>query len=223
MRGVVKLTATSNAVFGFRLEAWDLERFVERLRHSGEFGPAEAREIKLLGTAFPRLRCVQLTREDKLRQAVSKARAMQTDLWVGAPEKGGALELKFDPSLIRHCLQSSAKAERTWAEFFARNEIEPLGITYEDLCADYAGTVRRVLDYVEVRLPRGFSLGGPKTVRQADVITEDWVARFKALPGPKLYAFRSAKRERRLNLSSRYPRFAERNVYSARAKIGASR
>ncbi len=184
VRGVVKFTATSNAVFGFRLEAWDLERFVERLRHSGEFGPTQAREIKLLRSAFPRLRCVQLTRDDKLRQAVSKARAMQTDLWVVAPEKGTGVEPKFDPNLIRHCLQSSAKAEHTWAEFFERNEIRPLGITYEDLCADYEGTVRRVLDYVEIRLPRNFSLGAPKTVRQADVITDDWIARFKALPGP---------------------------------------
>ena len=182
VRGVVKLTATSNAVFGFRLEAWDLEKFVERLRQSGEFGAAEAREIKLLRTAFPRLRCVHLTRSDKLRQAVSKARAMQTDLWVVAPGKGGAGELKFDPSLIRHCLRSSAQAEQKWADFFVRNEIAPLAITYENLCEDYEGTVHKVLDYLQIRLPRGFSLGAPKTVRQSDVTTEDWITRFRALP-----------------------------------------
>ena len=143
---------------------------------------AEAREIKLLRTAFPRLRCVHLTRSDKLRQAVSKARAMQTDLWVVAPGKGGAGELKFDPSLIRHCLRSSAQAEQKWANFFVRNEIAPLAITYENLCEDYEGTVHKVLDYLQIRLPRGFSLGAPKTVRQSDVTTEDWITRFRALP-----------------------------------------
>lgn len=186
VRGLVKITATPNGVFGFRIESWDLEKFLDRLRGSGEFGPPNARERELLRAAFPRLRYVQLTREDKLRQAVSKARAMQTDLWVVAPEKGGAGELKFDPSLIRHCLRSSAQAEQTWAEFFTRNEITPLAITYENLCEDYEGTVRRVLDFLRIRLPRGFSLGAPKTVRQSDGTTEDWVARFRALPNQRL-------------------------------------
>jgi LPS sulfotransferase NodH len=184
VRGIVRLSATSNSVFGFRMESWDLDKFVGRLRHSGEFGAPEEREIKLLRSAFPRLRCIQLTRGDKLRQAISKARAMQSDLWVIAPDKGGGGQLRFDPSLIRHCLASAETAERTWKDFFARNEIEPLAITYEDLCSDYAGTVERVLDFLHIRPPRGFSLGEPGTVRQADALTEEWIARFHALPNP---------------------------------------
>ena len=182
VRGLVRLTATPNGVFGFRIESWDLEKFLDRLRGAGEFGPPDAHELQLLRTAFPRLRYVQLTREDKLRQAVSKARAMQTDLWVAAPDKVGSGELKFDPSLIRHCLRSSAQAEQTWAEVFAHNEITPLAITYEDLCEDYEGTVRRLFDFLQIRWPRGFSLGPPTTVRQSDGTTEDWIARFRALP-----------------------------------------
>ncbi len=181
VRGLVKLSATSNSVFGFRMDAWDLERFVNKLKTSGEFGSAQAEEIEILRTAFPRLRCVELTRDDKLRQAVSKARAMQTDLWVVAPDKKRAGEEKFDAGLIRHCLDSSRNAEQTWAEFFERNTIEPLAITYENLCSDYAGTVERVLDFLRIRPPRKFSLGAPKTVRQADATSEEWMAKFTAL------------------------------------------
>ena len=188
VRGVVRLTATSNSVFGFRLDAWDLERFVNRLRISEEFGPAEAREIEILRTAFPRLRCVQLTRDDKLRQAVSKARAMQTDRWVVAPDKGGAGEEKFDPDLIRHCLDSSRNAEQTWTGFFQRNGIGPLAITYEDLCSDYPATVGRVLDFLHIRPPRRFSLGRPRTVQQADATTEEWVTQYLELEGRKASA-----------------------------------
>ena len=107
---------------------------------------------------------------------------MQTDLWVVAPNKSASREPEFDAGLIRHCLESATNAERTWQEFFTRNEIEPLAITYEDLCADYPGTVGRVLDFLHIRPPRGFSLGEPTTVRQADALTEDWIARFNALP-----------------------------------------
>lgn len=185
VRGIVSATATPNAVFGFRLEAWDLDRFVERLRESGEFGGPKAREIELFHSAFPRLRCVQLTRQDKLRQAISKARAMQTDQWVVRPEQGAAPELVFDPELIADCLRSAQHAEESWADFFERNDIEPLAITYEQLCADYAGTVARVLDFLRILPPRGFVLGPPRTTRQADAVTEDWVDRYKQLEAAK--------------------------------------
>jgi len=186
VRGIVRATATPNAVFGFRLEAWDLERFVDRLRETGEFGEPKAREIELFRSAFPRLGCVQLTREDKLRQAISKARAMQTDNWVVRPLQGDAPEPIFDPELIAHCLLSAQRAEETWADFFQRNEIEPLAITYENLCADYAGTVARVLDFLRIRPPREFVLGPPRTTRQADALTEDWVERYTRLASAKL-------------------------------------
>ena len=180
VRGIVMGAATPNSVFGFRIESWDLPGFIQRLRETGEFGPPEVAEVDLLNRAFPRLRCIQLTRRDKLRQAISKARAMQTNLWVpgsGTP----AAELKFDPALIEHCLESARVAEETWKQFFHSNGIEPLAITYEELCADYAGTVTRVLDFLRVRPPRNFSLGPPRTVRQADALTEEWMQRFLAL------------------------------------------
>jgi trehalose 2-sulfotransferase len=181
VRGIVSAAATPNAVFGFRMEAWDLDRFVGQLRDSREFGDAEADEIDLLRSAFPRLRCIQLTREDKLRQAISKARAMQTDLWVVRGQESGAGSPEFDPDLIAHCLLSARRSEEMWAEFFQRNAIEPLAITYEELCTEYPATVRRVLDFLHIRPPRHFALGPPQTVRQADAITEEWVERWRSL------------------------------------------
>jgi LPS sulfotransferase NodH len=181
VRGIVAAAATSNAVFGFRIECWDIERFVTRLRESGEFGPPRSRESQLLRTALPRLRYIQLTRQDKLAQAISKARALQTDLWAGGKEKPAAGEARFDPALIDQCLFSAQHAEEVWRDFFQRNEIGPLAITYEDLCLDYPATVRRVLNFLHIRLPRRFAIGPPSTVRQADAINAEWAERYRAL------------------------------------------
>ena len=178
VRGIVTAAATPNSVFGFRIESWDLDQFVARLRHSEEFGPADAAEAELLAKAFPRLRYIQLTREDKLRQAISKARAMQTEVWVADKEKRPLREPEFDAELIAHCLLSNRRAEEMWSAFFERNGIDPLAITYEELCRDYAATVQRVLDYLRIRPPREFDLGPPRTIRQADVTTEEWVTRY---------------------------------------------
>ncbi|MBA2434020.1 MAG: hypothetical protein H0V54_02855 [Chthoniobacterales bacterium] len=179
VRGIIGATATANAVFGFRMEPWDLDRLIAQLRDSGEFGRPDAPEIEILRAAFPRLRCIQLTREDKLRQAISKARAMQTDLWVSDRENQAAPEPAFDSKLIAHCLLSAQRSEEMWEEFFHRNAIAPLKITYEDLCADYPATVALVLDFLHIRPPPGFSLGPPRTVRQADAMTEEWVERWR--------------------------------------------
>jgi LPS sulfotransferase NodH len=107
-----------NGVFGFRSEPWDMNKLVERLSDSGQFGKADAAESELLHSAFPHLRCVQLTREDKVRQAVSKARAMQTNLWLATKEKMIAGEPQFDPALIAQCEQAATQAEKMWAAFF---------------------------------------------------------------------------------------------------------
>jgi LPS sulfotransferase NodH len=178
VRGIVAASATRNSVFGVHLEAWDVERFIGQLRESPEFGGPRASEPELLQSALPRLRCIQLTREDKLRQAISKARAIQTDYWVAHAQERPAQEPVFDPDLITLCRLSAERSEETWREFFQRNRIQPLAITYEDLCADYPGTVGRVLDFLRIRPPRGFVLGPPKTVRQADRVTEEWLERY---------------------------------------------
>lgn len=181
VRGIVPAASTSNAVFGFRMESWDLAGFVDRLRESGEFERADAREIELLRAAFPRLRCIELTRQDKLRQAISKARAVQTNHWVIAKGKKAIAEPRFDLELIDQCLASARRAEEMWSDFFQRNEIVPLSITYEDLRHDYPRTVGRVLDFLRIRLPRRVAIGPPCTIRQADSINEEWVRHYREL------------------------------------------
>src|SRR5262245_2373717 len=53
VRGIVSAAATRNSVFGFHLEAWDVERFIGQLRDSRDFGTDKASEIELLQSAFP--------------------------------------------------------------------------------------------------------------------------------------------------------------------------
>lgn len=183
VRGLISNASTANGVFGFRIESWDVAPLVTRLRESGEFAPDDAGETELLRAAFPRLRCIQLTREDKLRQAISRARAMQTNLWVAGKEESVIDEARFDPALIDQCLAATVRAEELWSEFFARSDLDPLAITYEELCADYPDTVRRVLDFLRIRPSRHFDLGPPRTTRQADALTEEWVERYRAVRG----------------------------------------
>ena len=184
VRGIIAAVSTPNAVFGFKLMGWDVKRLVAKLRQTGSSERRNAPEIDLFRSAFPRLQFIQLSRRDKLRQAISYARALQTDLWKIVEGRSPIAEAKFNPEQIAQCLESANVEEKIWSDFFGRNKIEPFRLTYEELCHDYKGRIAAALDFLHIRLPRKTVLGNPVTVRQADAITAEWEERYRALAAP---------------------------------------
>jgi len=186
VRDIVRVTATSNEVFGFKLMSWYLDDFLGRLRETGEFGGAQTNDVDLLRKAFPGLRFVQMVRRHKLRQALSKARAEQTGLWKVQDGKEPQQQPCFDAALIERCLRDGELQERAWDLFFDRNNIEPFRVEYETLCEKYEKTVRAVLDFLEISLGRGQRIGPPVTVRQSDELSRAWEQRFLSERGASL-------------------------------------
>ena len=180
VRDIITATATSNEVFGFKLMSWYLDDFLDRLRGTGAFGNAGTTDLELLRNAFPRLKFVHVLRRHKVRQALSKARAHQTGLWKVQEGKTVQREPQFDVELIEQCLKESEQQEKLWERFFQRIEIDPLRVEYENLCEDYEANIHRVLDFLQISLPRCTRIGPPVTVRQADDISRAWEERFLA-------------------------------------------
>jgi LPS sulfotransferase NodH len=180
IRDITRATATSNEVFGFKLMSWYLDEFLSRLRETREFGGAETNDLALLRNVFPRLQFVHIFRRHKLRQALSKARAVQTDLWKIQDGKTAQCEPQFDPELIERCLKEAAQQEKAWEHFFQRIGIDPFRVEYEKLCQDYEATIRAVLDFLKISLRRNIRIGPPVTTRQADEVSRVWEERFLA-------------------------------------------
>jgi LPS sulfotransferase NodH len=181
VRGIVEKTVTGNEVFGFKLMAWYLNDFLARLRQSGTFGGAEKPDLEVLLNAFPRLRFIQITRREKLLQAISKARAIQTGLWKVQEGKAAVAEPQFDRSLIAHCLKELEGQERIWTTFFTRIGLQPFRVEYEELSKNYETTLSAVLDFLKISLPRRITIRPPVTIRQSDALTDDWERRYRAL------------------------------------------
>src|SRR5205085_785449 len=122
---------------------------------------------ELLPAAFPRPRYVWVTRRDKVRQAVSLWKAIQTEAWRGTDAEGEHEPVYHGPAL-EHLVKMLADHDTQWESFFARTGIEPLVITYEDDLADGPHqAVRRVLSHLRLGSPPGWH--GPAHMRrQAD-------------------------------------------------------
>src|SRR5437762_1948402 len=178
VRSIVNAKTSQNEVFGFKLMSWYLDDFLIRLRDTRTFGDAATDNLTLLRNAFPRLRFVHIHRRHKLRQALSTARALQTGLWKVKNGKTALREPQFDAQLIEQSLREAERQENIWYTFFQRIGVTPFRVEYEELCRDYGGTIRGVLDFLKISLPRDAQIGPPKTIRQADEISRVWEDRF---------------------------------------------
>ncbi|HET9418396.1 MAG TPA: Stf0 family sulfotransferase [Chthoniobacterales bacterium] len=179
VRGIVRATSARNNVFGFKLMGSYLQKFLVQLRATGAFGGAGTSDLELLNEAFPRLRFVRIFRGDKLRQAISKARAMQTGVWKIAGGKQTAGHARFDAQLITRCLRDGERQEAIWSRFFTAGRLSPFTVEYETLCRAYSDTLQQVLDFLGISSVPNTATGAPTTVRQADDVSEQWYMRYR--------------------------------------------
>jgi LPS sulfotransferase NodH len=158
---------TPNGVFAAKL-MWD---HVARLA-------GDRPRLEALDDLFDRPRYVWVRRGDVVRQAVSLWRAMQTQSWRddrtdGFP--GGAVP-RYSFAAVRHLVARLTDHDARWRDLLATAPV--LEITYEELTADLPGAVCRTLDHIGVELPADRPLSLPTMRRQADQLSEAWVAAY---------------------------------------------
>lgn len=127
-----------------------------------------------LGDWLSRVRWIRIQREDRLGQAISWTRALQSGQW--AAWQTTRREARYSRVAIRQRLDAIARAEDGWDVVLDALPVHTL--TYEALVADPAGTVRQVLRWLEVPHAAVVQVPRPPTRRQADDVTEQWRRRW---------------------------------------------
>lgn len=181
---LLRRLVTPNGVFGAKVGIPALRDLLAGLR--AERDGASAHD--LLAAAFPRLGYVWLSRRDRVRQAVSWERAAQTGVWThtGARPPIAVPRPRFDAAAIHRRLEDIDRDERWWEDLFAAADVEPVRVSYEDLVADGAATVRRVLGGLGIDTDGPLWLPAPHLRRQADARSERWVERYHQASGRRL-------------------------------------
>ncbi len=178
---------TPNGVFGAKLMWGYLGDFAQLLR--GVDGMAGLPVPELLDRAFPGLRYVRITRQDKVRQAVSLWRAVQTQAWRRDADRSAGAEPVFSFRAINYLVRLLSAHDASWDAYFLGLGHEPLTLTYEELAEAHEPVVRRVLAHLEVDAPADLRVDRPRLTIQADDLSEQWVARvhehLEALEGPE--------------------------------------
>ena len=152
---------TPNGVFAFKVHGLQFQKTLHR----------HGIDLHQWGVPVTWLR---IRRRDRVAQAVSNARALQTTQFIHTQTTRGAA--KYDAELIADCLEQNTLGEAFWDEYLPANGITPIEVWYEDLAADPTGEFRRVLDalgHPDAEVPV------PATERQGDSLNREWIERFR--------------------------------------------
>ena len=151
---------TANGVYGVKLFPWHFAK--------------AAGQLDLL-SELPDLKFIRLTRVDKLGQAISWTRALQTSQYRSSQQLQG--DARYDPEAITRQLHRLVAIDATWDAYFARTAQAALQLSYEGILQDPDRAVADVLAFMG--LGRARADESKVTVKkQRDALSEEWRERY---------------------------------------------
>ena len=197
---VLEAGTTPNGVFGAKLMWGYLEDFTSLLRNVPAYRDLPLSD--LLPEVFPNLTFVRVVRANKIRQAVSLWKAVQTASWrqeesdaskaVGSlpedsdtPSYQGFVnehrpQLRFHYGAIKHLLDQLIQQEAAWDAFFEHTRIKPVLVLYENFAAEVEVSTRSVLEKLEIEAPADLNIE-TRMKSQSDGVNDDWARRYSEI------------------------------------------
>ena len=178
-----KLGSTENGILGISHSIYEphFTQLLETLRQFPACSAETTSRKDIWEQIFPNHRHIFMTRRNKIRLAVSWWRAIQSGEWhvpTGDARKTVDLSNAYSFDAINHLYNECSMREAGIQEFFAEGGITPLNIFYEDFVQNYEGTIRTILDYLELD-SRSVIITPPALTKLADAVSEEWVQRFR--------------------------------------------
>jgi LPS sulfotransferase NodH len=181
---------TPNGVFGAKVMWGYFNGFVTGLRWALPGGRQRLAVPDLVQSVFPNLTYITVSRRDKVRQAVSLWRALQTWSWSSEQNADRAVgdHLTYSHAAIAHLIRDTEDHEFGWRQFFRECGVEPFDVVYEDFAARYEDTIRDLLRHVGVVEADSIAIAQPTRRPQADDLSRRWAERYRAESGQRVHA-----------------------------------
>jgi LPS sulfotransferase NodH len=174
---------TGNGIFGAKIMWGHLGDFLELLTGNGDLSSSQ-RVNGCLQSAFPNLTYIYVTRQDKLRQAISLWKAVQTQQWRldrGTPEAENCRVPIFDFEAIEYLQRRLVEHDLDWQRFFAAAHIEPLVLRYEEFANDLKPTFIRVAEFLGLQGRLDHHVAPPSMIKQSNSQSEGWIERYRVI------------------------------------------
>ncbi len=128
---------------------------------------------------------VKLFRRNKLRQAISFVKAVQSDQWGAGDEATLGKTIRYDLQGTERAIVNIVRWEAYWAEQFEISDCHPeLELYYEDYVNERESTLVRIAELLSIpdagEVVMSRDVAAVKLKRQSDDLTEVWRKRFIA-------------------------------------------
>ncbi|MGD2028105.1 MAG: Stf0 family sulfotransferase, partial [Anaerolineales bacterium] len=172
---------TVNHVFGMKTNWRQFKTFMGILREIvGKEGEAFT-DFELIEVFFPDIKYLFLKRRNKIKQAISFSKGMQTGIWKATPEElkiyqDYVLPPRYDRFHIECCLDEILAMDEGWEQFLASYPGEYMKIWYEDLAEEFTKGMLEIYKYLGV--DPNLKEPEPVTKKLANKQSEDWYQKF---------------------------------------------
>lgn len=166
---------TANGVWGGKLMYNHVDDLLGRARELDAVPGDADLDAALRALLGDDLRLVYVTRPDKVAQAVSLWKAVQTQTWRAGRGTPSA-QARYAFAGVDHLVGQLEEQDAAWRDWFAATGRAPHIVSYDALAADPAQTIGEVLRHLG--LPAD-DVPAPATERQGDARSAAWADRYR--------------------------------------------
>lgn len=131
---------------------------------------------------------VYLTRNDLVAQSISEYIAEVSGVWhrdnvgsiIHSTEVVDPRGVAYDFARILDVVDRFVRMQQDWERFFTLYSVDPLRVTYEDVCSSPLQVLERFADFLGVPWRPSSEPPTPRTSRMADQRSVEWAKRFRA-------------------------------------------
>lgn len=187
---------TKNGVFGTKLHWFQFNHIVNILNKKSPQSWSD--DLDLINHYFDNPQFIYISRQDKIRQAISYYKAFETREWAITQEQPKTkLDIEYDGEKIDQLLFLLLEHEKAWESFFERKRIIPYRISYEEFVPNQVENVKIILDFLDIDYTN-VEFAEPIMKKQADRTSDLWYEKYlnehlQILPGHGKNEFNAEK------------------------------
>lgn len=121
-------------------------------------------------------RYIMVHRENEIAQAISLAKAWQTQQW--STLRDAAAEPSYDAAEIDKALKRIRDDNAGWRQWLAARGAEPIVVNYRDLTERTESAIKQICDYLGIEF-NGVDLNDVPIKKQSNAVNDEWERRYR--------------------------------------------
>ncbi len=167
-----------NNVMGMKLCIPHFRLFIRTAKSL--FTDVDLTDQEIVEVFFPETKYIRIQRKDKVKQAISLAKAMQNGNWLvkeDAPPnyRDYIIPAVYDREYIEYCFDKMLMEDVAWNHYLDTKKLPFILVWYEELVSQPEKKINEVYNFLNIT---GKEIGKAPLRKQSDSKSQDWETRF---------------------------------------------